>query len=170
MNKIIQKVKRKMKDKRNYLKERGITLIALVITIVVLLILAGVTINAVFSDSGIIKKAQEAQNKMDQAAQNDLDAINNLNEWIDNSVNGTTGKNTPIIKTMTIKLITGTQGTYSFEEGMTWGEWIVSKYNTDGFKIINNCICSSGGVGSMISPSTVINEGEYFFRELFQVQ
>lgn len=50
----------KTKNKRNYLKQNGITLIALVVTIVVLLILAGVTINALFGDTGIIKRAQDA--------------------------------------------------------------------------------------------------------------
>lgn len=39
----------------------GITLIALIVTILVLLILAGVTVNLIFSDSGIIKKAWEAK-------------------------------------------------------------------------------------------------------------
>ena len=39
---------------------KGITLIALVITIVVLMILAGVSINTVLGDDGIIKKAKEA--------------------------------------------------------------------------------------------------------------
>lgn len=62
----------KTKNKRNYLKQNGITLIALVVTIVVLLILAGVTINALFGDTGIIKRAQDAQNKMDQAQDSDL--------------------------------------------------------------------------------------------------
>ena len=38
---------------------KGITLVALVITIVVLLILAGVSINTVLGDDGIIKKAKE---------------------------------------------------------------------------------------------------------------
>ena len=71
-----------MKDQRNYLRERGITLIALVVTIVVLLILAGVTINAVFSDSGIIKKAQEAQNKANESVQKDMEQINALENWI----------------------------------------------------------------------------------------
>ena len=43
------------------LKEKnGITLISLVITIVVLLILVGISINAVIGDNGIIKKAQES--------------------------------------------------------------------------------------------------------------
>ena len=82
-----------MKNKR-ILKERGITLIALVVTIVVLLILAGVSLNAIFSENGIIKRAKDAQNKMDQATQNDLDSINELNNWIDGKTNGTTGGGT----------------------------------------------------------------------------
>ena len=41
-------------------RENGITLIALVVTIVVLLILAGITISLVFGSNGVIKKAQEA--------------------------------------------------------------------------------------------------------------
>ena len=75
------------KSKKFYKDQKGITLIALVITIVVLLILAGVTINAVFSDSGIIKKAQESQNKMNEARNSDLEAINSLSNEIDNISN-----------------------------------------------------------------------------------
>ena len=84
----------KTKNKRNYSNQTGITLIALVVTIVVLLILAGVSLNAIFSENGIIKRAKDAQNKMDEATQNDLDSINELNNWIDGKVNGTTGGNT----------------------------------------------------------------------------
>jgi competence protein ComGC len=75
-------------------QEKGITLIALVVTIVVLLILAGVSVNAIFSENGIIKRAKDAQNKMDQATQKDLDAINELNNWIDGKINGSSGENT----------------------------------------------------------------------------
>ena len=75
-------------------QEKGITLIALVVTIVVLLILAGVSVNALFGNSGIIEKAKEAQNKMNQATQKDLDAINELNNWIDGKINGSSGENT----------------------------------------------------------------------------
>lgn len=39
---------------------KGITLIALVITIIVLIILTGISINMLFGDNGIIKKAQDA--------------------------------------------------------------------------------------------------------------
>ena len=83
-----------MKNKRNYLKENGITLIALVVTIVVLLILAGVSLNAIFSENGIIKRAQDAQNKMDQAAENDQKGINELSNWLDSKINGNSGGNT----------------------------------------------------------------------------
>mgnify|MGYP002567850951 CR=1 FL=1 len=74
--------------------QAGITLIALVVTIVVLLILAGVSINAIFSENGIIKRAQDTQNKMDQATKNDLDSINELNNWMDGKINETTGGGT----------------------------------------------------------------------------
>ena len=47
---------------------KGITLIALVITIVVLMILAGVSINTVLGDDGIIKKAEEAAEATKQAS------------------------------------------------------------------------------------------------------
>ena len=72
---------------------RGITLIALIVTIVVLLILAGVSINAIFNDNGIIKKAQEAQSKMNEAKENDEKGINDLNNLIDNFTNGGTTTN-----------------------------------------------------------------------------
>ena len=47
--------------------KNGITLIALVITIIVLLILAGVSISLVMGDNGILKKAQGAVNKYSEA-------------------------------------------------------------------------------------------------------
>ena len=99
MNKKETKISKEIKinkklARKNYSNQTGITLIALVVTIVVLLILAGVSLNAIFSENGIIKRAKDAQNKMDQATQNDLDSINELNNWIDGKTNGTTGGGT----------------------------------------------------------------------------
>ena len=74
--------KLKMSNK-TYSNQKGITLIALVVTIVVLLILAGVTLNALFSENGILSKAKDTGNKMDDAKKSDLDAINDLDKWID---------------------------------------------------------------------------------------
>ena len=47
--------------------KKGITLIALVVTVVVLIILAGVSINAVIRDDGITKKAQNSANLTKEA-------------------------------------------------------------------------------------------------------
>ena len=58
--------KRKEKHKQKF-KERGITLIALVITIIVLLILAGVALSALTGDSGILNNAESAKEKTNLA-------------------------------------------------------------------------------------------------------
>ena len=64
-------------------KNKGITLVALVVTIVVLLILAGVSINLVLGDNGIVKKAQEAKTKSADASQNDLKGMSDLEDEMD---------------------------------------------------------------------------------------
>jgi len=46
--------------------QKGITIVALVITIILLLILAGVTINMVLGDEGIITRAVNAKSKQEQ--------------------------------------------------------------------------------------------------------
>ena len=54
--------------------EKGITLIALIITIIVLLILAGVSISMVVGENGVLNRAQEASKKAKEA-----DAIERIN-------------------------------------------------------------------------------------------
>ena len=66
--------------------ESGITLIALVVTIVVLLILAGVSINLVLGNNGIIAKAKDAETKSAEASQNDLKGMNALTEEMNNAL------------------------------------------------------------------------------------
>ena len=68
-------------------ENRGITLIALAVTIVVILILAGVTIDAVFSENGIINKAKEAANSMNNAVANDQAELNDLLEELNEIMN-----------------------------------------------------------------------------------
>ena len=57
-----------MKNKQ----EKGITLIALVVTIVVLLILAGVSIRLVLTNNGVISKAKEAEKLTDEGNAKDI--------------------------------------------------------------------------------------------------
>ena len=66
--------------KKQMLKEKGITLIALVVTIVVLLILAGVSINLILGQNGLISKSKEAKNRSKQGEVTDR-IITMLGEW-----------------------------------------------------------------------------------------
>lgn len=54
-------------NKRN-LKEEGITLIALVITIIILLILSAVTISTLTGENGLFKRAIQAKKQTEIAA------------------------------------------------------------------------------------------------------
>lgn len=56
------------KIKINFKKSKGITLISLVITIVVLIILAGITISTLIGDNGILTSTQSARTKNEKAA------------------------------------------------------------------------------------------------------
>ena len=71
--------------------KKGITLVALAVTIVVLLILAGVSINLVLGNNGIIAKAKEAKIKSAEASENDLKGINSLIDEMESALNGSTG-------------------------------------------------------------------------------
>ena len=97
LKQIILKGGDKKTMKTKIKQEKGITLIALVITIVVLLILAGVSINAIFSENGIINEAKDAQNKMNQATQNDLIGLNELDKLISSLTDKTTEEAVPKI-------------------------------------------------------------------------
>ncbi len=79
------------KEKNNLKKyaEKGITLIALVVTIIILLILAGITINMLLGENGIIRTAQEAKNTWENAVANEQESLNSLL----NELNEELGKN-----------------------------------------------------------------------------
>lgn len=59
-------------------KQKGITLIALVVTIVVLIILAGVAINLSIGENGIFKKAMYAREEYSNATQSEQERLNEL--------------------------------------------------------------------------------------------
>ena len=61
-----------MKQKSINKQERGITLLILVITIIILLILAGITINVIIGDNGIIGNAGQAKEKAEIANEKEI--------------------------------------------------------------------------------------------------
>ena len=68
--------------------ENGITLVALVITIVILIILATITINAAFGEEGLIARAEQAKNLTEQATRNEQESLNSLMDEFDDIING----------------------------------------------------------------------------------
>lgn len=67
--------------------EKAITLVALVVTILVLLILIGVSINAVVSNDGIIQKSKDVKIQYEKTALQEAIEIFNLNYAIANNIN-----------------------------------------------------------------------------------
>ena len=76
--------------------ERGVTLIALVVTIVVLLILAGVSISMLSGDDGIITNAQDAHKENDVASVKEQAQLDIMDYVAKEKVEGNSGiVNTP---------------------------------------------------------------------------
>ena len=65
---------KKLKNKQ----EKGITLIALVVTIIIMLILAGVSIKLAIDNNGVIENAKEAKDQYEQAQANDESGLGDL--------------------------------------------------------------------------------------------
>ena len=105
---------------------KGITLIALVITVIVLLILAGVTIATLTGDNGILTRAQEAKEKTEEATKREEAELADLNSYIDNNgapiYDTETGANNPVLSSGMIPV------KYDTEKG----KWVIcSSTDTD---------------------------------------
>lgn len=61
-------------------KNKGITLIALIVTIIVLLILAAVGINMLAGENGILNKSKTAKEQTEVAQQDELNKLNNIDQ------------------------------------------------------------------------------------------
>ena len=68
-----------MKKSKKILKSNnGITLIALVVTVIILIILAGISISMLTGQNGILKRAAEAKEKTKQSQAEELSALSKL--------------------------------------------------------------------------------------------
>ena len=113
--------------------EKGITLVALVVTIVVLLILAGVSINLVLGNNGIIAKAKDAETKSAEASQNDLKGMNALTEEMNNALG-----EKPKVDLSKYKI----------------GDYVNYTYDTAENYVLTSATCGSGGNPSTGIPQT----------------
>ena len=94
-----KEIKEKVKLSKKLIKEKenGITLIALIVTIIILLILAGVTIATLTGENGIITRANEAKTKTEEAARKEQEDLDNLALQMDMQEKGEIA-NTPELK------------------------------------------------------------------------
>ena len=89
-----------MKNIKKKLKKqvKGITLVALVVTIIVLLILAGVAISFTLGDDGIFRRASDASKIYENAQRNEEESLKEVSNYIDDILNGNTGNSEEEIK------------------------------------------------------------------------
>ena len=106
-------------------KEKGITLVALVVTIIVLLILSGVTVAMLAGQNGILTQAQNAKKATEAAAQEENSALSSLEDYMitDGSYNKETGVNEPRLlsgmKEVMFKLPSGSDKGQAIKQGET---------------------------------------------------
>ena len=123
---------------------KGITLIALVITIIVMLILVGVTISMALN-GGLFGYAKDAttqtKSKMEAESQLASGRIKVGDTWYDSPQDYVDGKvsldqnegETNNKNLIEFNVVIGNESnqnvTFQAEEGMTWEQWLQSKYN-----------------------------------------
>ena len=87
----MERYKRTRKIKKEI---QGVTMLALVVTIIVLLILAAITLNLAVGENGIIARAKLARDKAKNASIGEEEAMNAASGEIDNAGNGGSGGGT----------------------------------------------------------------------------
>ncbi len=123
-------------------REKGITLVALVITIIILLILAGVTINTALSENGLFRMAKKAVNEYQESEKQEQTALDSIseemekisidyNDYVGAYVTGYYPKTRIKDDPYTIGINTSghTQAQdFITEEGIKWRIWDYNKY------------------------------------------
>ena len=128
LDKKISNLKSKKTTKKKSLQEKGITLIALVVTIIILLILAGVTLNIALSDNGLFSKTKEAAEKYKQTQREEEDMISQIaiqmnSEYIGAEVSGYNPSSNSEGCTVGTESTGCESQTFHTDENMTWRIW-----------------------------------------------
>ena len=139
-------------------KNKGITLIALVITIIILIILASISISAVFGQNGLITKAQEAKEEMrGGSVQEARDLFYLEKEMVNESP--TEGEITTLVdKLVTQGLLTPADRNFIVDQG----KWYVEIGSRSGDKAIIFKEVTPPSIGDLFDDDTgTIKSGDY---------
>ena len=136
-------------------KERGITLVALVITIIILLILATISIQSL-TNTGLFAKAQEAKEKTQNAEENQAKTLNEYEDELNKYISGDVKK--PVKKVSdNIGSVLSTTDNTELEDA--YGNKIVVPA---GFKIVSDSTTNNAQTvnqGIVIEDATKTAEG-----------
>lgn len=102
-------------------RQSGITLIALIVTIIILLILAGISISMVLGKNGILNKAENSVARYIVAEQEEQEQLQNLADYIEKYASYETGTNEN--KSKSIEIITLEES----QEKLVDGNWVTWK-------------------------------------------
>ena len=143
-------------------KEIGRTVMALVITIIVLLILAGVSIATLTGPNGLLTRANEAKEKTEQAEQDELARLQSLEDYISSvspttdGYNETEGVNSPkLAKGMIPIKYNGTNWVVCAETDDDWYQ-----YDTTNKKWANVMLSDGTYKAGQVAEGQVVQESE----------
>ena len=143
-------------EKENLKSKNGITLVALVITIIILLILATISIQSL-TNTGLFQKANEAKEKTKNATENQAKTLNEYEDELNKYISGDI--KTPVKKVAdNIGSVLSTTENTELEDA--YGNKIVVPA---GFKIVSNSDTSNATTvdkGIVIEDATVDSEGK----------
>ena len=164
------KLQKTPKDKN--LKERGITLISLVVTIVILLILTGVTLNIALSNNGLFSKAKSAVEKYEDSSETEALGLSIMTYKISRDEkdkigekltdNSTDNPNWTVIKLKNENKQYGTNCTYVKEGteiegyGKAKHNWVIN-YETGEIVQLEDYIKVSAGEGVAVTDNLELN-------------
>ena len=141
-------------------RQNGITLVALVITIIILLILAGITISSL-TNTGLFGRAKEAKEKTQAAEVNQAKTLNEYEDELNKYTSGTsTPPPAPQVKKVADNIGSVLSTTDNTELEDAYGNKIVVPA---GFKIVSDSTTSNAQTvdkGIVVEDATVDSEGK----------
>ena len=136
-----------LKEKNKYKKENGITLVALVITVVIMLILAAVAIGSVTGD-GLFSKTRQAAEAYENASKKESDQIQTLMNEIDkyltgnNVSEGVDPEEVAVVGDfVNYSVQVDSNGNDVIDEGETYDKWRILDFDNNGHMEI---VCYNG--------------------------
>lgn len=139
----------------------GITLIALIVTIIIIIILAGVGVLMITSDSGILWKAKTAKDESDAATEFENQTLSNIDNRMQEYITGRSAANNSDLVTsvdFTSTTITPTQITFDITATTTVNGSAIVYYMFLNGKVV------TGNTSNQITITNLTKDTSYTFR------